>query len=48
MDPTCEKLNEKQRQEMMLVNKDNTVGLIVKNNFAPKRDRKSTRLNSSH
>jgi hypothetical protein len=26
MDPTCEKLNEKQRQEMMLVNKDNTVG----------------------
>ena len=38
MDPTCEKLNEKQRQEMMLVNKDNTVGLIVKNNFAPKSD----------
>ena len=36
MDPTCEKLNEKQRQEMMLVNKDNTVGLIVKNNFARK------------
>lgn len=23
MDPTCEKLNEKQRQEMMLVDKDN-------------------------
>ena len=38
MDPTCEKLNENQRQEMMFVNKDNTVGLIVKNNFAPKSD----------
>lgn len=35
MDPTCNKLNEKQRKAMMKVNTDNAAGLVIKNDFAP-------------
>ena len=35
MDPTCDKLNEKQRKAMMKVNTDNAAGLVIKNDFAP-------------
>lgn len=38
IDPTCSKLTEKQRQAIMKVNKDNTVGLIVKKEFAPQSE----------
>ena len=38
MDPTCSSLTDKQRQDMMKVNKDNTVGLIVSGKFAPKSE----------
>ncbi|WP_300727833.1 pectate lyase [uncultured Bacteroides sp.] len=38
MDPTCPNLNTKQRQAIMKVNKDNSEGLIVKNEFAPKNE----------
>lgn len=38
IDPTCSKLTDKQRQAIMKVNKDNAVGLIIKNQFAPQSE----------
>lgn len=35
IDPTCTKLSDKQRKDIKLVNKDNSLGLIIKNDFAP-------------
>ena len=35
IDPTCDKLTEKQRKDIMVVNKDNAAGLIIKKEFAP-------------
>lgn len=35
IDPTCSKLSEKQRKAIMPVNKDNSLGLVIKNDFAP-------------
>lgn len=35
IDPTCSKLSEKQRKAIMPVNKDNSLGLVIKNEFAP-------------
>ena len=35
IDPTCPKLSDKQRKDIKLVNKDNSLGLIIKNDFAP-------------
>ena len=35
IDPTCDKLTEKQRKAIMVVNKDNAAGLIIKKEFAP-------------
>ena len=38
IDPTCDKLSEKKRKAVMEVNKDNTRGLVVKDEFAPKSE----------
>ena len=35
IDPTCSKLSDKQRKDIKLVNMDNSLGLIIKNDFAP-------------
>lgn len=35
IDPTCSKLSEKQRKAIIPVNKDNSLGLVIKNEFAP-------------
>lgn len=35
IDHTCPKLSDKQRKDIKLVNKDNSLGLIIKNDFAP-------------
>lgn len=35
IDPTCKKLTEKQRKDIMVVNKDNAAGLVIKKEFAP-------------
>lgn len=35
IDPTCPKLSDKQCKDIKLVNKDNSLGLIIKNDFAP-------------
>lgn len=36
MDGTCPALDAKKRAALMAVNKDNTLGLVIKNDFAPK------------
>ena len=38
IDPTCASLSEKQRQAIMKVNKNNSDGLVIKNDFAPQRE----------
>lgn len=38
MDGTCQALDAKKRAALQEVNKDNTLGLIVKNDFAPKSE----------
>ena len=35
IDPTCHRLSDKQRNDISIVNKDNSAGVIIKNNFAP-------------
>ena len=38
IDPTCDRLTEKKRKAIMKVNEDNTAGLVVKDDFAPKSE----------
>lgn len=35
IDPTCDKLNDKQREAISKVNQNNNYGLVIKNEFAP-------------
>lgn len=43
MDSTCPNLNEKQKEALYKVNRDNTFGLVIKNDFAPEKDVLSTK-----
>ena len=38
IDPTCDRLTEKKRKAILKVNEDNTAGLVVKDDFAPKSE----------
>lgn len=38
MDPTCPKLNDKQKETLYKVNMDNSYGLVIKKEFAPENE----------